>query len=362
MISRIGKIDFREIKRVSPSQFYSMKSCAYKSLLAEAFEKKPLLPVSPNAYFGTVLHKMLELIEKGIVKNEDNFNSVFEDQVKSVEDTLLKNGHRFFIPLQKNVRDFGLKKVLLKKHLLPIPEQTVKSNRVKFHSEKWLESKDKLLAGKIDLIIERGEEVELIDFKTGNITQDVLDDAGETFTEIKEEYKEQLKLYAFLYFEQTGKFPSSLILVDLAKQKFPISFSQSECSSIFAEAIKLLHATNESIGKEAFIANPTEINCKHCLYRPACSFYLKHLEFDYSFNDVIGYIKKAVRYQNGNVSVFLENTNCKMTITGLPQENYDELNSRIDRCIAVFNLRKEGVEFAYSATKTTTIYECKERK
>jgi hypothetical protein len=58
----IGNIAFKKINRVSPSQFHSMKNCAYKSLLAEAFEKKPFLPVSPNAYLGTVLHKKLELI------------------------------------------------------------------------------------------------------------------------------------------------------------------------------------------------------------------------------------------------------------------------------------------------------------
>jgi len=54
-MNQVGKIEFRKINRISPSQFYSMKNCAYKSLLAEAFGKKPLLPISPNAYFGTVL-------------------------------------------------------------------------------------------------------------------------------------------------------------------------------------------------------------------------------------------------------------------------------------------------------------------
>ena len=65
-MNKVGKIAFRKINRISPSQFYSMKNCAYKSLLAEAFEKKPLIPISPAAYFGTVLHKILELIAKEI--------------------------------------------------------------------------------------------------------------------------------------------------------------------------------------------------------------------------------------------------------------------------------------------------------
>ena len=76
MININGNIDFKEIKRISPSQFYSMKNCAYKSLLAEAFEKKPLLPISPNAYFGTLLHRMLELIIKGSITNEDEFDEL----------------------------------------------------------------------------------------------------------------------------------------------------------------------------------------------------------------------------------------------------------------------------------------------
>lgn len=356
-MNQVSKIEFKKINRISPSQFYSMKNCAYKSLLAEAFEKKPLLPVSPNAYFGTVLHKMLELISKGVVKSEDELNRMFEEQVKSVEENLQEQGYNFFIPLQKNVKDFGMKKILLKKHLRTLSEQPTKTSCVKYYSEKWFESKDKFIAGKIDLVVEAGELTEVIDFKTGAITEDVLDDAGETFSEVKEEYKEQLKLYAYLYYENTGRFPTALSLVDLAKQKFSISFTLSECISIFDEAKKLLHSTNESISKGTFDANPTEANCKYCLYRPACSFFLKKLETDYSFNDVSGSVKNVVKYQNGNVSVFLQSSENQFTVTSFPSEKYDELNDRRSKQISIYNLRKEATEFVYSATKTTMIYE-----
>jgi hypothetical protein len=62
-----------------------------------------------------------------------------------------------------------------------------------------------------------------------------LDDEGEIFSDIKEEYKEQLKLYAYLYFETNGKFPTQLSLVDLAKQKFTIDFTESEISCYLKE-------------------------------------------------------------------------------------------------------------------------------
>ena len=354
-MNKIDKIQFRTIKRISPSQFYSMKNCAYKSLLAEAFEKKPLLPVSPAAYLGTVLHKILEFISKGIIKDNDDLNEQFDNELKKEEEKLKQIGYGFFIPLQKNVRDFGIKKVLLKKHLKDTPRSL--ASEIRFQSEKWVESKDHSIAGKIDLVIEDEGEAEIIDFKTGAITQDVLDDSGEAFSDVKEEYKQQLKLYAYLYFENMGRFPKYLSLVDLAKQKFAIDFSPSECIAVFEEAKKLLDSVNESILTGLFVANPSEANCKYCLYRPACSFFLNQIQSDYSFNDVAGTIRNVLRYQNGNVSVFLESGAKNVTITNFPSEKYYELNESRNRPIAVFNLRKEATECVYSVTKTTMIYE-----
>lgn len=356
-MNTIGKISFKEIKRISPSQYYSMKNCAYKSLLAEAFDKKPLLPVSPNAYFGTVLHKMLELIAKGIVRSESDFNNMFDEQVGIIERSLQQQGFSFYIPLQKNVKDFGMKKVLLKKHLRASSGQNENPSSANFHSEKWLESKDKLIAGKVDLLVEKENETEIIDFKTGSVTEDVLDDAGDFFTEVKEEYKEQLKLYAYLYFENTGRFPARLSIVDLAKQEFKVEFSAPECHTIYEQAKKLLHSTNESIKEGVFQANPTETNCKYCLYRPACSFFLRYIDAQDAFNDVCGTVTNVTTYRNGNVSVFLQRNEKHAIITNFPFEMSDQLFARRNKRISIYNLRKEATEFVYSATKTTMIYE-----
>lgn len=356
-MNKIDKINFKEIKRISPSQFYSMKNCAYKSLLAEAFDKKPLLPISPNAYYGTVLHKMLELITKGNVTNENEYNNIFDDQIKEVEYNLIQNGYTFFIPLRNNVKDFGFKKFLLKKHLISIVKQSEKQDNFNFFSEKWYESKDKLIAGRIDLVIEDTNGSEIIDFKTGAITEDVLDDSGETFSEIKEEYKDQLKLYAYLYFENTGKFPTHLSLVDLAKQKFPVEFSQSECKTIFEDAKILLRTTNESIDNGNYTPKPTETNCKYCLYRPACSLFGKLLDSGSAFNDVSGIVRNIVKYKNGNVSVFLENGVRNITVTNFSSEKYNELKISFNKKISIYNLHKEKTENIYSAIKTTRIYE-----
>ena len=356
-MNQIGKINYKTIQTISPSQFYSMKNCAYKSILAEAMNKKPLLPVSANAYYGTVLHKMLELISKGAIRNEDDFNTTFQEQIKLMEEKLVKDGYNFFVPLQKKVKDFIMKKILLKDHLRNVSERPARAGNTKFHSERWFESKDKLIGGKIDLVIEAEHETEILDFKTGAITQDILDDDGEVNSEVKAEYKEQLKLYAYLYFENTGRFPTQLSLVDLAKQKFTVDFSENECNAIFEEAKSLLKSLNNCVDKGTFTANPTEANCKYCLYRPACSFYLKHIEIDNSFNDVSGSVQNVVKFQNGNVSVYLESGGKTFTVSNFPSEKFDELNNSRNKKLYVFNLKKEHRDFCYSALKTTLVYE-----
>ena len=57
-----------------------------------------------------------------------------------------------------------------------------------------------------------------------------------------------------------------------------VSFTKSECSDIFEQAKNLLYSTNDSIRKRSFKANPSQTNCKFCLFRPACSYFLKQIE------------------------------------------------------------------------------------
>ena len=146
-------------------------------------------------------------------------------------------------------------------------------------------------------------------------------------------------------------------LIDLAKQKFTVEFSEKECKTIFEEAKNLLKATNGCISRNSFFAIPTETNCKSCLYRPACSFFQRKLETDFSRNDVSGEIRDVKEFLNGNVSIFLQNGERQLIIKNFSPEKYEELNVSRNKKINIYNLRKEVVDFAYSTTETTMIYE-----
>jgi CRISPR/Cas system-associated exonuclease Cas4 (RecB family) len=356
-MNNVANITYRKIRQISPSQYYSIKNCSYKYLLAEAFDRKGLLPFSPNAYFGTVIHKMIEYILKHEIETEEEFEKRFSDEVIIIEDRLKKQGYDFYVPLQNNVKDFGIKKILLRKHLKTSKCLTKQISGPKFNSEKWVESKDKLIGGRIDLIIEDGSKVEIIDFKTGAIKQDTIDDSGEVLSEIKSEYRDQLKLYAYLYYDLTGKYPTQLSLVDLSKNKFNVEFTLHECKVIYDDAKHLLDEMNKSVDLAIFSANPSKNNCKYCLYRPACSFYLKTLPIEGLSIDIIGSITNVSKYQNGNITVFIKNGGNNVSIVGFEYPKYEYFYSFRDKQIKLFNLRKESTEFVYSTTKTTMIYE-----
>lgn len=353
---KISPIEYKRIERISPSQFSSLKNCAYKGILAKAFDNKPLLTLSPNAYLGTVLHKVLELISSGIIKDELQLDEVFNKEIANLENKLINDGLQQFVPLQMNISDFGLKKIQLKKHLIITENKYSKS--INYSPEKWIESKDEKIGGRVDLIIEADQFIEIIDFKTGAITENILDDTGEIFKELKVEYREQLKLYAYLYYDRTGKFPNLLSIVDLRKQKFSLEFTFEECETIFEQAKKILDEINNSVDTGIFKANPNEANCKFCLYRPACSFYLNNLNHNYPFNDISGNVKKVKQFQNGNVSIFVEDlSDQSITITGFSSNYYQYFENMTNEKISIFNLKKEAANMVYSVTRTTKFYE-----
>jgi len=353
---KIPSFTISPMSRLSPSQYVSMKSCPHKSLLAESFGKKPLLPISANSYVGTILHKMIELIESGAINSEEAFDIRFDEEVTRTEDELISQGFGNLIPLRDMAKDFTMKKILVKDYLKTRYHGVKRESAVKYYPEKWLESKDKSICGRIDLIIESNGEISLFDFKTGAITQDILDDDGESFSEIKMEYQEQMKIYAYLFFDSTGKIPSRIALVDLNKKYFEIPVSLPECKSIFDRAKELLSNINQSVRLNIDTANPTLVNCKFCLYRPACNKYLMRIANNQIFNDVAGTLVQLLKFGNGSIAIFLETKSGRIRISNLPA-SYGDTLSKLNGCkVAFFNLGKEKSNDRFFGTYYTVPY------
>lgn len=357
MILKLPAVQYQPVARITPSSFTALKGCHFKFILSRAIIEKSILPVSIHSYKGTVAHSILEHISRGNIYDEETFLKFIDIELAAIDEKILKDGNDIYFPLRKKLQNFGLFKISLRNFLKEKKNQKTPNSPSKFSSEMWCESKDKQVGGKIDLIAEYPSHVEIIDFKTGAITEEMMDDEGEKVEEIKIDYQEQLKLYAALYYEHTGIVPRVLNLVDLKRTKFEVAFTIDECLELLSKAKKLLKIVNNEISCGTFVTCPSVVNCRFCLNRPACQSYQSALVYGLKTNDIRGKIVKTQKFLNGNVSLFLQTQNGNALVKNFDISFYESFNNAIGKTITVYNIKVDKMENSFLATNMTRIYE-----
>jgi len=350
----LKQIELKPLKKISPSQFTRLKKCPYSSVLSKSFSR-PLLPYSPSIHLGTIIHKCIQKIYTNRIRTEEEFEQKWMKFEKEEEKKLKEYDFNFFIPLSENVSGYAIKKLqvksVLKKQINKIEEK--KNSGVQFINEKWLQSADAMIGGSVDHILKADGFVKLIDTKTG----DIYNEEGR----VKEDYKEQLKLYAYLYSQEYGQYPHELAIRDLKQNEILIPFSMDECEALAETAKIKLKTINRSVIDNDFekLAHPAKDTCNGCLYRPACKYHWAVQKEDSitSFTDLKGVLISNNQYKNGNINITLEGSESKLIITGLNSDRLGFLNGLKGKEIGVYNLIKTDLAKVYKPTKWTTIYE-----
>ena len=86
---------------------------------------------------------------------------------------MLKDGNGIYVPMREKLQNFGLLKISFKKFLDEKSKSKNPNSDAKFFSEMWCETKDMKVGGKIDLIVQYRDWIEIIDFKTGALSLDL---------------------------------------------------------------------------------------------------------------------------------------------------------------------------------------------
>lgn len=359
MIQHAGLPPVNGIEKISASQFYAATLCPFKLVLANAFKFQQLLPVSPNAYLGSVLHKMIELISKRIIKDNLEFETEWRSLIAAKETELQSTGSGAMTPLKHFCDDFALKKLkvkcLLNKQVAPFKSSaSVMKSR---SAEERVTNPENTVVGIVDLIIQNGDYVSLLDFKTGAIYKESLDEYGEL--SVKKDYEYQLKLYAYLYYQKTGVIPKRLFVVTLDNAYIEIRFTMAECQAIYANVVKFLGEINEKIKKGNFLAlaNCNLDNCKFCGYRPACKYYDTWMDANSAdTKDLKGKLLKINVFGNNTVGLEMEVTGKKALINGFNPDLKEDLEMNIGQEVKIYNLKKSKTSLNAFANHYTKIY------
>jgi len=263
------------IKTISPTRFISLNLCYLKGVW-ESNNNPSMLPSSPNAIIGRVIHKIMEHMGEGKIENEESFEGNWNLFVRQEEEKLLNSWfERHLVPLSTSTRNYDEKKELCRLLVKSCVENKTHSNvKQKFlyttKHELWLQTYDGICVGKVDFLKASDNFVEIVDYKsTETVGPKELN-----------EYGVQLKLYGALYHENYGTWPSSLVIMLTNNKRIEIPFTKEECEGLLNNAKKMFYEVNGIVSKNCEtkdlildLANPSPEICHFCNFRPACTSY-----------------------------------------------------------------------------------------
>lgn len=128
-------------------------------------------------------------------------------------------------------------------------------------SEQYLEARDGRLQGVVDLIIDSQAVHLIVDYKTGQ----AIDEAGN----VVEQFATQLRLYAVLEHERSGRWPQRGVLLRFGGPAVSVDLDPAECQRTADRLLAALVAYNALAGTVP-TGNASEATCMFCSFAPYC--------------------------------------------------------------------------------------------
>lgn len=330
----------KPIEHISPSKFYKLRQCA----LAEVWSisgNPSLIPYHANALLGSVIHKVLEKYSCDNTLSIEDFEQHWQQCERSALQRIHPDEQWRYQPLSEKATYYFTKKFNTKKAVEKLLNKEGDQPTHQAISEHPLNSNDGLIKGIADLVIKKNETnvVSVIDFKTGKVHKNE--------GAIKEEYIEQLKLYAVLYnhnkdqiFDGIKEWPDNLYIVSSDGSYHAIPYTYHEAEELYLMVKSVVNKTNEIIGEaedvEDKLSNTGE-HCKYCSYRVVCKKFINNATInEYDFVGVI----RSLFIVPGNKKVVMRFEDTPWVIHYFLQP-HQTINLSVGQKIIAVNLRKE---------------------
>lgn len=341
------------INTLSPSSYvWTTQGCGYQVLLQKVLQsfsnKSLILPPNRNIILGTIIHKIYELSQKGELQNfmdlKNKWEELIDKEKKHITDT-------YPTLCNASINDYDKRNSAIRFALGIIKTSSSKFSTQKKYSvfsEKWLDCSSIGLIGIADKIIVDNEYVDIIDYKSGYVT----DDNGD----IKEEYRTQLHLYAAMCSHISLGIPRTLSLIDIEGKHFDVPYSQDYCKSLLYNVKETILKLNNTISTGNFqtIAKPDLGMCVKCNCRHACQY--RDMSIDSYYQTITG---KVTKISSTNMLV-LYSKKKSVYISGLDTYNVDSLQEYLGRTLTFVNVTcatQATDNNTYKTTDNTLIYE-----
>ena len=307
----------KPIRRVSPSRYTAMRGCLLREVWT-ASGNEPLIPPSPLAELGSVIHELLKAAGFGQLEGggNDKVDRTWLDLVSQTEKRMmLSTLRRQQVPLSRSIPNYEVRRLRACHRAAEIARDAFRGrggrprqSREHAGYELWVESQDGQVGGYIDRVTMTPDGVVLSDYKSGAV---LISGKGKGPGILKQAYKDQLTLYAALYQIKCGSWPVRLEVVPLQGAPTEVAYDPGKAERLLMEASALLRTANKRIaevesGRMEIIglASPRAEYCRLCLFRPACQAYWLTRSHGAQATwpaDVKGLISEITRLRNGKV-------------------------------------------------------------
>ena len=367
---------FKPLCNISPTAFIALRDCALKSLWSLS-GNPPLLPTSPKAWAGIVVHRLLAEVGRGRIQPEwETVNARWDELVEQAHSEMdASRIERHLVPLTRSVPNMEVLRIRAVQRALAIAgiprSPKPRAERLKwgprYGCEIHVQSADGLVRGVIDAVLPNGDGPVIRDYKSGSIFKTT----GNDEYHLKEAYQIQLKIYAALYADSFDEWPVRLEVVPLSGEPYIVPFDRTDCTNLVEEAratLKRINKTLESHSKSllpGLLANPTPETCSYCQYRPACEPYWSAAAESGTDDwplDVKGIVEDIKQLGNSKMMMRLLTPSGLVNVPGLSADiRHPDLQAiQVGDTAGVFNLRRTRPTAPYSESHLTTIYKLDE--
>ena len=269
------------IRSISPSKYLFARRCPLSFILTKT-KVWQFSPDNAAAIVGTAIHELIRWSGKSATSEvtHEQAAAKFDDLINQAESKLSTHPlNSRLIRLSESDPRFPEKRHAAIKSAVrgvksPRPTSGNRAGGItKYMFEEAFSSKDKLIYGEVDKIVDGPRGFVIYDKKSCH----VIDEEGS----VKGEYRMQLLLYAGIVYEDIGVMADRLVLVDINDREVEVPFHPDEALEELAVAARWLVSLNEkivqagSVLKLLHLAKPSPDACRYCPSRPICPSYWK---------------------------------------------------------------------------------------
>lgn len=264
------------IRSTSPSLAEAMRTCLLRAALSRTPGVNAFVLGNPKAWLGIAYHAVLERLPELSAAGEGAsvlIETIWNEEISRLEQEAAAHPLNRRFGQSTSWRGYFLALATVKlraEDMLPSsqgePSPSAPASRERVFREDDCTAFSGKLRGKPDL----GSSEEIVDFKTGNLYEE---DDGDSAPAVKQAYVRQLRIYAYLVHEATGKWARRGLLYPIAGPPVIVNLDPVACTTEAQEAVALLDQYNATVAKSedhAALASPAPDACRWCPYQAIC--------------------------------------------------------------------------------------------